>query len=152
MSDKKPGLSSHFIISLNRVDCLTLSGVIFAFGALILISAKQFSFALACLFSAMLVDALDGIWARKRKVTRAFGRYLDGFVDQLDYLLVPSVFLYFWGFDHFFYIIILLLFIMSGIVRLSVFNEIGNITQCGKSSYLGMPVFWSLFIAATAYL
>ena len=143
---------TRFIISLNRVDCLTLAGVVFAFVAILLAMKGQFAFALSSLFVAMLGDALDGIWARKRGIERSFGRYLDGFVDELDYLIAPSVFLFLWGFDQVYQVAILLVFMMCGMVRLSVFNEVGNIKEDKGLSYLGMPVFWSVFILAGAYL
>lgn len=143
---------SRFIISLNRVDCLTLAGVVFAFASILLAIKGHFAFALSSLFVAMLGDALDGIWARKRGIERSFGRYLDGFVDELDYLIAPSVFLYLWGFEQAYQVGILLIFMMCGMVRLSVFNEVGNIKEDKGLSYLGMPVFWSLFILAGAYL
>lgn len=48
----------------------------------------------------------------------------------------------------------LVLMIMCGCIRLSVFNEVGNIEseEDDSLSYLGMPVFWSTFILAGSYL
>lgn len=37
---------------------------------------------------------------------------------------------------------------MAGVVRLSVFNEVGNLKESDGLAYLGMPVFWSVFILA----
>lgn len=144
--------SRHFIVKLNRVDCLTLSGVIAAALSAGLALKGEFAYSLSLMFVAMLADALDGIWARKRGIERAFGRYLDGFVDELDYLLLPSLFFYLLGFNDWYYVLILLAFVMSGMVRLAVFNELGNIKEEGSLGYLGMPVFWSAFIAGGTYI
>lgn len=135
----------RFIVSLNRVDLLTLSGVVTTALAIAAALAQQFLLATAILFLAMLVDALDGIWARKRGVTRAFGRYLDGFMDVLVYLVAPSLVLFLQGFDGP-WSLALLAMVMAGCIRLSVFNEVGNLAEGDKLSYLGMPVFWSVFI------
>nr|VFJ91243.1 MAG: CDP-diacylglycerol---serine O-phosphatidyltransferase [Candidatus Kentron sp. H]VFJ92331.1 MAG: CDP-diacylglycerol---serine O-phosphatidyltransferase [Candidatus Kentron sp. H] len=102
----------------------------------------------------MLVDAFDGIFARKYGLERNFGRYLDSFVDVLDYLVAPAIFLYCWGFTGILNSTILVFFIICGIIRLSVFNQVGNLKEANndKLSYWGMPVFWSIFILAAAYL
>jgi len=101
----------------------------------------------------MLIDALDGILARKFHLERDFGRYLDGFVDVFDYLIIPAFFLYRWGFDNTLYSLILVIFMICGVIRLSVFNEIGNIkNENDELSYLGMPVFWSVLFLGFIYL
>jgi CDP-diacylglycerol--serine O-phosphatidyltransferase len=142
-----------FIVRLNWVDCITLSGVITTSIATGLALNGFFTLALAMLFMTMVTDALDGVLARKFKLERPFGRYLDGFIDVLEYLVVPSLLLYSWGFNTPFYAAVLMFFIMAGVVRLSVFNEIGNVKGADDGlSYLGMPVFWATFITAGAYL
>jgi len=143
-----------FIIQLNRVDLLTLSNVFICAFASALILKQQFSFALSLLFFAMFIDAMDGILARKWGLTRDFGRYLDGFIDVLIYLTTPVLFLYQWGFHCLVYDLILICFLISGLIRLAVFNQVGNLInmKTDKLSYWGMPVFWSLFILGGAYL
>lgn len=156
-----------FIVKLNWVDCVTLLGVISSFYAFIMAFLSNgrpefFSFSLCLLFVAMTSDAMDGFLARRFKLERPFGRYLDGFIDVLIYLVGPALFVYAWGMTQWYYILIMCLFIGSGVVRLSVFNEIGNIkkednsdpNENGKKKlgYLGMPVFWSLFILSFFYI
>ncbi len=142
-----------FIIRLNRVDYLTLLGVVFSSLSIGFSISGKFSFALSVLFLAMLVDAFDGILARKFGTERNFGRYLDGFIDVFDYLAAPAVFLYCWGFNTWYYVAVLILFLISGVVRLSVFNEIGNIKdEEAGLSYLGMPVFWSVLFLGPLYI
>lgn len=146
-------MKKRFIVTLNPVDWLTVSGILLSLCSAALVLAGQFSFALSILFIAMLVDALDGVLARKFKLERDFGRYLDGFVDVFDYLAVPSLFLYQWGFNTWYYGIVLVAFIIAGVVRLSVFNEIGNVKdETSGLSYLGMPVFWSVLFLGLIYI
>lgn len=136
----------HLIVRLNRVDLLTLSGVFSVSLALWLTLHSKPLLATAVLFVAMLADALDGIWARQRGVLREFGRYLDGFMDVLVYLAAPALIWHHtlltgWA------ALLLPLMIACGCVRLAVFNQAGTTeTASGKPAYVGMPVFWSLFI------
>ncbi|MGK5093260.1 CDP-alcohol phosphatidyltransferase family protein [Deltaproteobacteria bacterium TL4] len=142
-----------FITKLNWVDYITLSGVFFVCASVALVLKGYFAFALSLLCLAMSVDWIDGFLARRFEIARDFGRYLDSFVDVLDYLVAPSLFLYLWGFDQGYQCLILVLFIMSGIIRLSVFNEIGNVKNDeGDASYLGMPVYYSLFFLSGAFI
>ena len=99
----------------------------------------------------MLTDALDGMLARKSGTIRPFGRYLDGFMDMLLYLITPIVI---WSQFQLtsFMIVPWMIFLAAGVIRLSVFNEIGNTEDNNKLSYLGMPVFWSIFILSSSFL
>ncbi|HEX5277493.1 MAG TPA: CDP-alcohol phosphatidyltransferase family protein [Fluviicoccus sp.] len=137
---------SRYIIRLNPVDCLTLSGVVTSMTALALGLKGMSYLATALLYIAMLGDALDGMLARKYRLERPFGRYLDGFMDVLIYLVTPAFLLYTHGMDGY-WALPLLVMIACGCVRLAVFNDIGNIQEeTGGLAYLGMPVFWSIFL------
>lgn len=145
-------MRSRFIIQLNRVDLLTLSGVITSTAAMVMALQHEPFWACALLFVAMLGDALDGIWARRRGVTREFGRYLDGFMDTLIYLVAPALVWYqtllsgWWS-------LVLPVMMASGCIRLSVFNQSGNVESArGGLAYLGMPVFWSVFMLGASLL
>jgi len=136
---------SMFIVKLNFVDYVTLSSVVTTSLSVAFALEGYLYFATGLLFIAMLADAYDGILARKYGTERPFGRYLDGFMDVLIYLVSPSVIWYLSGFTGW-YCFFLMLMIASGCIRLSVFNEVGNIQESDGLSYLGMPVFWSVFI------
>ncbi|CBL43824.1 predicted AMP-binding enzyme [gamma proteobacterium HdN1] len=135
----------RYLVRPNLADWLTLSGVLT--GSLAAVAGLQGNsfLAISLLFLAMLCDGLDGWLARRLGISRAFGRYLDGFMDMLIYLVVPSLIYYLNGFGGS-WSIFLLLMMAAGCVRLSVFNEIGNVREGGQLAYLGMPVFWSVFI------
>lgn len=134
----------RFIIRLNRVDLLTLSGVVTASLATACFLERQFFLGTALLFLAMLGDALDGMLARRLGLVRNFGRYLDGFMDVLIYLVAPALGAYLMGFDGP-WSVFLLAMLMAGCTRLAVFNDIGNLQEESGLAYLGMPVFWSVF-------
>ncbi|MCJ8169127.1 CDP-alcohol phosphatidyltransferase family protein [Atopomonas sediminilitoris] len=138
---------SAWIIHLNRVDALTLSGIVTSTLAAALALGGAPLLAIACLFIAMLGDALDGIWARRLGITRVFGRYLDGFLDTFIYLAVPALVFWQLGFSGA-WAMGLWPLLMAGVVRLAVFNDIGNIDEGSGLAYLGMPVFWSIFLLA----
>ena len=136
---------SRFIIRLNWVDCITLSGVFTSSLAVLAALNGYIYLCAALLFLAMLGDALDGLLARKFKLERNFGRYLDGFMDILIYLVAPCLALYLHGFNGV-WALSLLPVLLCGSTRLAVFNDIGNIQESNGLAYLGMPVFWSVFI------
>jgi len=145
-----------FIVKLNRVDLITLSSVLTTFIAMMHAIEGHLYFAMALLFLAMTADALDGMLARKWGLEREFGRYLDGFMDVLIYLVVPSIIMLQWKFDGYWSVVILLM-IACGSIRLSVFNQVGNLEEKSddkqkKLSYMGMPVFWSVFILAAVMM
>lgn len=137
--------SERFIITLNKVDLVTLSGVLTSSLAVAAALSGSIYLCTSLLFLAMLGDALDGILARKFKLERPFGRYLDGFMDILIYLVAPTLALYVHGFNGL-WVIALWPVLICGSIRLSVFNDIGNIQESNGLAYLGMPVFWSVFI------
>lgn len=143
---------SFFLVRLNIVDWLTLSGVVWISLSIGFMLSGHFALALSCMCLAMLCDAFDGLLARHFKTERPFGRYLDGFVDTLDYLVAPMLFLYLLGFTEPLQVIALITFIAAGIVRLAVFNEIGNVKNTEQSlAYLGLPVFWSVLLLLVVY-
>ncbi|ODS23832.1 hypothetical protein AB835_06725 [Candidatus Endobugula sertula] len=143
--------SDFFIIRLNWVDGITLSGFVLANIAIYCAIHHAFNLALGWLFLSVLADAFDGVLARKFGTERNFGRYLDSFVDCAIYLAAPSFIWYQVGYSQPHHLLVILLFLSSGIIRLAVFNDVGNIKNTDKLSYWGLPVFWSVFLTAAYY-
>ncbi|MDF7759292.1 CDP-alcohol phosphatidyltransferase family protein [Kosakonia cowanii] len=138
-------MRSPFICRLSLPDCLTLTGMVIALAGIEAALSGAIWLSISLLYLAMLADALDGKLARWLGCERPFGRYLDGFCDLLLYLVAPALIFYLSGYrggGAFF----LALMVVCGALRLSRFNESGNITHNAALAYLGMPVFWSLFI------
>ncbi len=150
---KAPGF---FIAKLNPADGLTLFALLMCVSSMMLVVFGRLYYGMAVLLIAMLFDACDGIVARKYGWQGPFGRYLDGFVDAFNYLGLPAVILWSMGLGKvswwYVQLVVLFIFIALGLIRLSVFNMIGNIKVCGGLSYLGLPVFWSHFLVALLFL
>ncbi len=145
------------IVSLSPADLLTLTALLMCTGSALLVVHGRLYLGMSLLLLAMLFDAFDGIVARKYGWEGPFGRYLDGFVDAFNYLALPSVILWSMGLARtdgygILQIGVFFVFIACGIMRLSVFNMIGNIKVCGGMSYLGLPVFWSQFLVAVLFI
>jgi CDP-diacylglycerol--serine O-phosphatidyltransferase len=121
-----------------------LAGALLSCISIALMLNGKLELALGVLYLAVIADAFDGVLARRLKIERDFGRYLDGFVDTLDYLVAPALFVFLWGFNAWYQGLLLIVFIMCGFIRLSVFNQVGNISGADhRLSYWGAPVFWS---------
>jgi len=145
------------IVSLSPADILTLFALLMCTISMLLVIHNKLYLGMSVLLLAMLFDAFDGIVARKYGWQCKFGAYLDGFVDAFNYLALPSVILWSMGLARtdalgLLQIAVFFIFTALGIMRLSVFNEIGNIKVCGGLSYLGLPVFWSHFLVALLFL
>ena len=141
---QQDGAAGFFIIRLNAVDYVTLAGALLSCISIALMLNGKLELALGVLYLAVIADAFDGVLARRLKIERDFGRYLDGFVDTLDYLVAPALFVFLWGFNAWYQGLLLIVFIMCGFIRLSVFNQVGNISGADhRLSYWGAPVFWS---------
>jgi CDP-diacylglycerol---serine O-phosphatidyltransferase len=157
------------IIRLNPVCWLTLAGLGIDLAAFFLLidlpgqapgssftpdggASRFFFLAMGLMYLGMLTDAFDGILARKYGLDGEFGRYLDGFVDVFNYLLLPNLALWRLGFRGPVAGAVMAVMIAAGILRLSKFNQIGNIKEGGTSKYLGLPVFWSQLLLFPLYL
>lgn len=154
MSDEKPGEPARglFIVDLTLADWMTVTGHALVWIALWCALTRKLEFAIALLQIAMLIDALDGLVARRLGIARPFGRYLGSFVDLINYTVVPPVILWQLGFRGIEAQAVLLVFSTCGLLRLSKFNEVGNIRQDGQLAYLGLPVFWVHFALMLLYV
>ncbi len=145
--------NKFFIIELNMVDSLSIFGLILCLLSAGIALSGNYSGAIVLIFLAMLIDMLDGILARQFSLLRPFGKYLDSTIDTFDYLAVPPLILYLMGYNHWHQVLVLIIFVTCGVIRLAVFNQIGNIKDdSGRSCYLGMPVFWMVFILGSFYI
>lgn len=140
-----------FIIDLTLADWMTLTGFALVWTAFWCALSGMQEFAIAALLVAMLIDALDGMVARKLNIARPFGRYLGSFVDLVNYTVVPPLVLYKLGFRGPEAMAVLFIYSTCGLLRLSKFNEIGNIKENGELAYLGLPVFWVHFVLMALY-
>ena len=80
------------------VHMFTASGAVLALLALAAVEAGQWRLALLWLFGAIVVDGVDGSFARwarvKEKAPRIDGDTLDLVIDYLTYVFVPTMFIW----------------------------------------------------------
>lgn len=80
------------------VHMFTASGAVLALLALVAIEERNWHLALFWLFVAIVVDGIDGSFARwaqvKRQAPRIDGDALDLIVDYLTYVFVPTIFIW----------------------------------------------------------
>src|ERR1017187_6549879 len=92
--------NSLFIVRLSLPDLIALSGILISLISILHSHYGRLEYALAFMFMAMLVDSLDGVFIKLFKTERFFGRYMDGFIDFLVFLISPAVFFYYFGFER----------------------------------------------------
>jgi phosphatidylcholine synthase len=96
MSDAKAGKAPPAVFAW-LVHMFTASGAVLALLALVAIQQEQWRLALLWLFVAIVVDGVDGAFARwartKEQAARIDGDTLDLVVDYLTYVFVPTVFI-----------------------------------------------------------
>jgi phosphatidylserine synthase len=138
-----------FFLNISPSDIFALTGVLFSLVSILHSHFSRFENAVAFMFVAMLINILDPYFVKLFKSERHFGRYMNGFIEFLAYIISPAVFFYYFGFERLHIVWILLLFGACGIAKLSAYDQSGP--ETGKIEKLGMPLFWSIFIAAIFY-
>jgi CDP-diacylglycerol--serine O-phosphatidyltransferase len=86
----------------------------------------------------LFFDGIDGIIARRLKRETDFGAELDSFSDAVNFSVIPALIAYSMGFNNPIAICVLLLYVISGIWRLAVFNLNGLIAVGNKNCFTGL--------------
>ncbi len=121
--------------------------------SILLILNGSFHLSLGTALLAFVADSLDGFIARKLKQESDFGRQFDSFVDVLIYLIYPSLVYYlYFEFQDVAAIVVVYVFILTGVFRLVRFNLIGYIGKKDMKGYPGLPVFVSYLVLLLIYL
>jgi CDP-diacylglycerol---serine O-phosphatidyltransferase len=81
-------------------NMVTLASLSSGMTAIMLAFGGSFSYAVACLVMAMLLDACDGRVARFVGASSKFGAELDSLSDVVCFGAAPALLLYAWGLDH----------------------------------------------------
>lgn len=128
------------------VHAFTASGAVIGLLAILAITRGEARAALLWLGVALAVDALDGPIARKLRVRdvipKVDGAVLDLVVDYLNYVLVPAVFLYWfglvpagWGLPA------------AGFVLLTSLYCFANVEMKTEDNYfVGFPAIWNVVV------
>ncbi|HDT15084.1 MAG TPA: hypothetical protein ENN55_02630 [Firmicutes bacterium] len=143
-----------FIVNLTLADIMIL--MVLAFGTMSTFNSNRenLDLALLFLFAASAMYLIASTYARRAGGGRAkgFTRALNAFVSGLVFLVAPCIFFYHWQYNSNFASGVMLVFILSGILRIAAFDDIGSRGDAAKFYYTGMPVFWSPVIVAVFYL
>ena len=134
------------IILAWSVHLLTCSGLIAGFLSLICIFKNDETSAFLFLGLALLIDAVDGTLARKFKVSifvkNIDGKMLDSVIDFFNYIIIPSVMIYWFKFVPSPFEII----IPSIILIVSAISYSNNNLMTSDNFYKGFPCIWNILL------
>ena len=134
------------IILAWSVHLLTCSGLIAGFLAIISIFKNDQISAFLFLGLALLIDAVDGTLARKFKVSifvkKIDGKMLDSVIDFFNYIIIPSVMIYWFKFVPTPFEII----IPSIILIISAISYSNNNLMTSDNFYKGFPCIWNILL------
>ena len=150
MSGKKKLLILELKLEDYLILCVLALGVVSTFFS----NKEILNVALVSLFAATAMYFIASTYARRVGGGNALGftRALNSFVSGLLFLVAPCIFLYHWGFNGVFHSVVILVFMICGIFRISAFNYFGSRQDAHKYYYVGMPVFWSPVVVLIAFV
>lgn len=125
---------------LSVVNLITTAALVCGCVSIIAAARENLYLAAQLIMAGMILDGLDGTFARLLKAESPFGAELDTFVDITCFGVAPALLVYFaslhtcgaWG------IILTTAIIMSGAMRLARFKVVD--TDHGMGGYTGMPI------------
>ncbi len=121
-------------------DLVTMLGIISALLAIHQSSVGNFIFSFILLMLCIVFDHFDGKVAHwLGKTNRPFGEAMDSLGDIVSFLVAPALVGYYLGFNHTLELILLGLFILTGISRLARFNSIKEL----EDKTIGLPVTYN---------
>ena len=128
------------------VHMLTCSGLIAGFLALVCVFKNDETSAFLFLGLALFIDAVDGTLARKFKVSVLIknidGKMLDSVIDFFNYIIIPSVMIYWFKFIPIPFEII----IPSIILIISALSYSNNNLMTSDNFYKGFPCIWNILL------
>ncbi len=153
-------LPKHMVKFLTFADLFSLINGCLGFLAIIVLFSFIPSFdviraAFSLILLALLADGLDGIIARKKRASE-LGEYLEAMADMISMGIAPSIFVFKIYYDagssglflQFAFILVLILFIICSIIRLSSFHLMKNETY-----FVGIPASAStIFLLIAAFI
>jgi len=130
---------------LNLPNALTFCALFGACAAILLLLRGWFYLSFSLALAALVLDAFDGMLARKMGLESEFGRQLDSHVDVFIYLLYPALAFYlFLGMKDVFSVLVLFVFLAAGLFRLVRFTLRGfDSLPGGGRAYFGLPVYYN---------
>ena len=135
--EKLLGLFVHF---------LTGCGILAGFFSLIAVLNNNQKEAFIWLGVAFLIDSIDGTLARKLNVKKNFphidGKMLDSIIDFFNYVIIPSVMIYWFKYvpDQF------LIIIPSILIFISIYSYVNLNVLTNDNYYNGFPAIWNVVV------
>ena len=128
------------------VHVLTGLGIFFSFFSMISILNENLLYALIFLLIALFIDIIDGSLARyfevKRHLPNFDGRMLDSIIDFINFVFIPCIILYKFGYLPRLFNIIIPLLILS--ISIYSFSNIKVYTK--DHLYVGFPSIWNVLV------
>jgi CDP-diacylglycerol--serine O-phosphatidyltransferase len=133
----------------NLACALTLLGLAAAVGAFVLSAAGVIELALVCLMLAGLADLFDGVVARRLQQSdyeKEFGVQLDTVVDVVAFVVTPFVIALHAGLQSLPAVGVMLVFVVSGAIRLAHFNTLSAQGTGVSTHHRGVPVTYTALV------
>ena len=128
------------------VHIFTGSGIIFSFMALVFVIEGYKLLTFMFLGIALLVDIVDGTLARKYKTEIIFpnidGKTLDTIIDYINYIFIPCIMIYKFGYLPPDFTIIIPIFIIC----VSLYSYVNTKLVDTSFSYIGFPSIWNVIL------
>ena len=126
------------------IHLLTCSGLVAGFLSLINVFENNQAGAFLWLGVALIIDAIDGSLARKFEVAKNVknidGKMLDSVIDFFNYIIIPSIMIYWFDFVPMYFEIVIPLIILV-ISSISYSNK--NLMS-SDNFYKGFPCIWTV--------
>ena len=127
------------------VHTLTALGAVCALGATLAIFNHSAEAMFGWLGAALIIDGIDGIFARAVRVSERLPRFsgerLDLVVDYLTYVFVPVLALLKWHYlDGTFGLVLGALVLLSSLYHFADLDS-----KAGDNSFVGFPAIWNIF-------
>ncbi len=128
------------------VHIFTGSGIIFSFMALVSVIESNKLLTFMFLGIALIIDIVDGTLARKYKTEIIFpnidGKTLDTIIDYINYIFIPCIMIYKFGYLPPDFTTIIPIFIIC----LSLYSYVNTKLVDTSFSYIGFPSIWNVIL------
>ena len=120
-------------------NAFTTAGLFCGFYAIVMAMGQKFDYAAIAIFSAMLLDSIDGRVARLTHTQSEFGAQYDSLADMVSFGAAPALVVYVWALQDMGKLGWLAAFVYcaGGALRLARFNT--NIGVVDKRYFQGLP-------------
>ena len=128
------------------VHIFTCTGLIAGFLSLTYIFKNDQKSAFICLGIALIIDAIDGTLARKLNVSKYVenidGKMLDSVIDFFNYIIIPSIMIFWFNIVPISFVILIPLIIL--IISAISYSNLNLMTS--ENFYKGFPCIWNILL------